>query len=146
MKTGITATQQYPPDCRVIEQTLPLFSCDEWYSGGAFGGDTAAIRFIAEYLPWDKNILVQPNAKFNKECLDLASEIIVLDKLALNNPADAYRQRNMRIVTEVDRLLAFPKSSKEELRSGTWMTIRMAVKQNVPVHIYPINGDKPYNL
>ncbi|MAH51185.1 hypothetical protein CMI37_35535 [Candidatus Pacearchaeota archaeon] len=44
-----------------------------------------------------------------------------------------YLERNKDIVNNTDLLIACPKSDKEELRSGTWATIRYARKQNKEV-------------
>lgn len=38
-------------------------------------------------------------------------------------------QRNLNIIHACEVLLAFPASDHEELRSGTWMTIRSAAKE-----------------
>lgn len=46
-----------------------------------------------------------------------------------------YLERNHDIVDVVDLLLAFPKGMMEELRSGTWATIRYAMKMEVPIII-----------
>lgn len=53
-----------------------------------------------------------------------------------------YLERNKDIVNETDLLIACPKSDKEELRSGTWSTIRYAKKMNKKVIIIYPNGDK----
>lgn len=48
------------------------------------------------------------------------------------------KERNCDLVNTSDVVIACPKSNAEELRSGTWMTIRYARKQNKPlVIIYP---------
>ena len=50
----------------------------------------------------------------------------------------SYRNRNQAIVNNGHVLLALPKSNFEQLRSGTWMTVRMARKVNLPMMIcYP---------
>ena len=46
-----------------------------------------------------------------------------------------YLQRNHNIVNECDMLVAFPSTSNEVLRSGTWSTIRYAKKAKKPVEI-----------
>lgn len=43
-------------------------------------------------------------------------------------------ERNVRIVRRADLILACPRGA-ETLRSGTWATIRLARKQEVPVRI-----------
>jgi len=49
-----------------------------------------------------------------------------------------YLERNKDIVNESDLLIACPKSFKEEMRSGTWATIRYAKKigKNIMI-VYP---------
>ena len=55
-----------------------------------------------------------------------------------------YLKRNQDIVKYSNVLIACPKSPQEELRSGTWSTVRFARKQNCPtVIIYP-DGTKFY--
>lgn len=47
-----------------------------------------------------------------------------------------YLERNLDIVRNSDILLACPiDKNKEELRSGTWSTIRQARKLKVPIHL-----------
>jgi hypothetical protein len=50
-------------------------------------------------------------------------------------PVLDYRDRNRMIVSSTDLLVAAPKMFKEEQRSGTWMTIRMARIAKKPVFI-----------
>lgn len=47
-------------------------------------------------------------------------------------PGYPFLERNHNIVDEVAVLLAAPRSRKEELRSGTWATVRYARKINRP--------------
>lgn len=44
-----------------------------------------------------------------------------------------YRTRNQAIVNGSQLLVACPKEMQEELRSGTWMTIRMARRKGIPI-------------
>ena len=46
-----------------------------------------------------------------------------------------YLQRNHAIVDSVDAMLGAPKGMSEELRSGTWATIRYSRKRGVPLRI-----------
>jgi hypothetical protein len=46
-----------------------------------------------------------------------------------------YLERNHDIVDETDVLIACPSSLREELRSGTWATVRYARKQSKPLWI-----------
>lgn len=50
-------------------------------------------------------------------------------------PSYTYLERNHNIVDSVNVLLAAPRSWKEELRSGTWSTVRYARKINRPYQV-----------
>jgi hypothetical protein len=50
-------------------------------------------------------------------------------------PAKTYLDRNHDIVDESDVMVATPKSTVEELRSGTWATIRYTRKSGKHLHI-----------
>jgi len=50
-------------------------------------------------------------------------------------PEKTYLKRNHDIVDQCDILIAAPKGFFEEQRSGTWATIRYALKVNKPVSI-----------
>jgi len=49
-------------------------------------------------------------------------------------------ERNRAIVDETDILLAAPLESEEQLRSGTWATVRYARKQHKTVLVIFPNG------
>ena len=55
-----------------------------------------------------------------------------------------YLDRNKDIVDEVDYMLATPGEFEEVLRSGTWSTIRYAIKQQVPVQIVFPDGTEEW--
>ena len=59
---------------------------------------------------------------------------------AVNEPAP-YPERNMDIVLSSMMVLAAPKSSEEVRRSGTWSTVRAAVKMGRPVILFLPDGD-----
>lgn len=69
------------------------------------------------------------------------------DKLRAFAVADLERQpkpyldRNKDVVDETEILVATPKTRVEELRSGTWATIRYAKKQGKPIIIIYPDGD-----
>jgi hypothetical protein len=57
------------------------------------------------------------------------------------DPQDDYNIRNRKIANYSDKLIATPKESTEQLRSGTWTTIRYARLANKIVYIIVPNGD-----
>ncbi len=48
--------------------------------------------------------------------------------------------RNLEIVGVVNVLIAAPGTDKEELRSGTWATVRYARKKGIPIVMLPRGG------
>lgn len=55
-------------------------------------------------------------------------------------PEDAPLQRNRFLVIRSGIMIACPFESKEILRSGTWSTIRYAIKTKTPIYIVYPNG------
>jgi hypothetical protein len=55
-------------------------------------------------------------------------------------PAKGYIERNHVIVNESDVLIATPDSIQENLRSGTWATVRYCRKQGKPVWLILPDG------
>ena|SRR5580765_2940059 len=55
--------------------------------------------------------------------------------------SESYRARNARLVALCDSLVAFPawpERDSRSLRSGTWMTVRLARAAGKPVTVYPL--------
>lgn len=62
------------------------------------------------------------------------------------SPPQPYRERNQAIVDAADRLVACPAGMTEELRSGTWMTIRMARKRGIVITIVWPDGSTTWEI
>jgi len=90
----------------------------EIHHGGCDGIDMQVAWTICNHFPSIKLECHKPKQKISKFFL----------------------QRNKDIVNSCDILWAFPRNNNEEVRSGTWSTIRYARKKEIPtVIIYP-NG------
>ncbi len=97
--------------------------------GDCIGSDTDFHKLCVEYKNVNKNIIIQifpPNKSilraFNK------GDILMQEK--------SYLERNLDIINNSDILITCPiDKNKEELRSGTWSTIRQAKKRNMQVYI-----------
>lgn len=61
------------------------------------------------------------------------------------HPEMAYHKRNARIVQATDMLLATPSHPVEQVRSGTWATIRVARRERHPIAIIFPDGTSTYD-
>lgn len=119
MIIGFTGTQQglTPLQLDTIYQLLNKHRPVEFHHGDCIGADHQA-HLIAKEL--GIKIVVHPpdNPKARAYC-----------KTAHIMPEKPYLERNHNIVDCSDLIIAAPKSQREQLRSGTWATVRYARKQ-----------------
>lgn len=115
MKVGFTGTREGMSVAQMTQMNYLLAvlkhadqavgRTPEFHHGGAEGADTQAAR---------------------------AAQSGGYQTLVYEAGADPLR-RNRDIVNEVDVLIAAPRTDKEELRSGTWATVRYARAAGKPV-------------
>jgi len=91
------------------------------------GADEEAADIVCELVPKPKIVGHPPT---NRKKMSRWCEYVCNDMI----PAEPYLLRNHRIVDAVARMVACPKG-EEELRSGTWATVRYARKCGKPVTI-----------
>jgi hypothetical protein len=87
--------------------------------------------------------LVIPDAPYNEEFVvrmkyEVGTEIIRVP--AEGTTSQKYMARNDVLASEADRLMAFPQGPHEQMRSGTWATIRRFKNRGKLVNIYPLKG------
>jgi len=132
MKIGFTGTQigmtpnQFGELARLIAIGVTDNPC-EFHHGDCIGADAEA-HSIAD--AFGCRIVIHPPTNTSKEAfckVDSEWDTVL--------PPKPYLDRNHDIVDACDVLLAAPKSIEEELRSGTWATVRYARKKNIPVII-----------
>jgi hypothetical protein len=85
------------------------------------------------------------DAEFHDMCFELGIRIVIHPPInpskrafkrgAMEKPSKPYLERNDDIIDDTDMVLATPKGRTEELRSGTWATIRHAKKKGKNVVI-----------
>lgn len=92
----------------------------EIHHGDCLGADADFHDLCFKFMP-ETNIIIHPPID-NKLRAYCHSEQI--------KPEKDYLSRNRDIVDESEVVIACPLSNQEELRSGTWATIRYARKQN----------------
>lgn len=132
MKVGFTGTQKGITQVQEVFLSKVLVELNkrggiEFHHGDCIGADSQA-SMIANNIGY--RIILHPP--------------IISDKRAWCDyyearPVKDYIERNHNIVDETEILVATPKG-EEELRSGTWATIRYAKKQNKKIVIIYPNG------
>lgn len=124
LRAGFTGTQngmtvkQYGTFAKLINRLKPT----EFHHGDCIGSDETATFMVWRFRCTENTIIVgHPPDKNNKRAFSFA------DVWMEPKP---YLERNTDIVSDTDYLIATPGGFEEELRSGTWSTIRRARKQN----------------
>ena len=101
---------------QLIKEHLP----SAFMHGDCIGADAQAHEIVHNLLP-STTIEAWPptNSALRANC-----------PASITHSPLPYRVRNKRIVDNSDLLIACPNTSQEKLRSGTWMTIRLAITKN----------------
>ena len=119
MKVGFTGTSNGMTNLQqeALERILIELKPSEFHHGDCEGSDEQAHKIA---LSLDIPIIIHPPENPYKRafCKDYVS-------MRIEKP---YLERNQNIVKETEILVATPKNAIEELRSGTWATIRFAKK------------------
>ena len=92
-------------------------------TGGCIGADYLIAQMICELFPANKHIIVLPSNR-NKVPADIYEYSNDIIEMPINS---TYRDRNMAMVNNSDRLIAFWTGKK--MGSGTFMTMNIANKQ-----------------
>lgn len=130
MKLGFTGTQDGMSNQQIIavRHLLSALRPEEIHAGDCIGADTEFYRLSKELFPDIITIGHVPSNNSKRSMLNYTQE----------RNAKPYLDRNRDIVNESDQMIATPKGFEEELRSGTWMTIRYAKSTNTPlIIVYP---------
>jgi hypothetical protein len=132
MKLGFTGTRngmtklQKDTVSRLIISAGPT----EAHMGDCIGADTDFYYLIEKIVPSCKKIGHVPDK-------DKTRSKLKYDEEKMPKP---YLTRDHDIVDESDMIIATPKAFYEELRSGTWATVRYAKKTNKRVILVFPNG------
>lgn len=106
-----------------------------FHSGGAAGIDTIAATTAAAWYPDAHHSLWLPGGfRHNGEALMME---VPFDSIV--TVPGGPMPRNDALVANCDVLLAFPRSEREERRSGTWATIRRARAQGKLILLSPLS-------
>jgi hypothetical protein len=111
-----------------LEEFIGLTDKSEFHHGDCVGADEQVAR-IAHSLGF--SIVLHPPTNPKARAFTQAP---------FSRKPKPYLERNHDIVDECNILLACPKGFEEELRSGTWATVRYARKKFRPVRLVWPNG------
>jgi hypothetical protein len=132
MKIGFTGTQRGMTEAQqwaVARELDALPPGHEFHHGDCIGADAEA-HFLAKNRGY--RVVIHPPTDEKKRAF-CAGYVAIL------RPAP-YLERNQAIVAAVDRLIAAPAEDREILRSGTWATIRHALRKGIPVVAFAPDG------
>ena len=136
-----------PREENIVKLAIASYSdVTELTTGAAQGVDTVAYYAGLESHKTARHRVVVPAAPHNIEVATHAAKRGIIDHAPAGlTLSDAYMARNERMVLYADCLIAFPETITEQLRSGTWATIRRARRAGLNVEMYPLDGrnDKP---
>jgi hypothetical protein len=136
MKVGFTGTQVGMTEKQriMIVKLLFRYRPSEIHVGDCVGADEDFHKVVNYLFPDTKSVGHIPESKSKRAFCKYTEERSPLP----------YLTRNKNIVKEADILLATPKSEEEELRSGTWATIRYGKKAKKKVIIVAPDGKVIY--
>ena len=101
----------------------------EFHHGDCIGADEQ-FHAVAKRIGF--KIIIHPPENNSKRAFCFGADTVLEEK--------AYLIRNHAIVDETNVLIAVPKSAAEELRSGTWATVRYARKAKHRIYILMPEG------
>lgn len=142
-RLGVTGMHK-PPDFAVAVERVNIafdslhgtYDFSEVTTGAAPGVDT--IAFCAAYLRWPHalhRVLVPTGLMHNEALVSLVRD---WPNVEVKEIAGGYLKRDDAIVENTDLLAAFPRTTREERRSGTWTTIRRGSTAGVDLRTWPL--------
>ena len=122
MKVGFTGTREGMTMNQLEQLVLSLQSANvsEFHHGDCLGADAEAHDIVRDFYP-DCKIVVHPPVKNYMRAWKKGDVLL--------EPLD-YIARDRKIVESTDFLIGAPLVNEEQIRSGTWTTIRHARRLN----------------
>jgi predicted Rossmann fold nucleotide-binding protein DprA/Smf involved in DNA uptake len=132
----ITDVEAFAVRC-ACERVAPA---DVYISGAAFGVDTAAALAAIDLYPDAEHRVYVPAAWHNSEAVEQLRErsALIVEVGSTGSAAASYMARNDFMVADCTALIGFPYTLAEELRSGTWATIRRARRARRAIRLFPL--------
>lgn len=110
--------------------TVHVPHVERYVTGGCIGGDAFIGRYLYACRPEAEHVVVVPadRSRVDSWWLDARGPAVTLIEMPAGT---SYADRNAQLVAEGNAVYgfpAYPEFDRRSLRSGTWMTIRMARK------------------
>ena len=143
MRIGFTGTQKGMTlnQVRVVTNIVEQSNIDYAHHGDCIGADEQFHLILfncKKYSNPDLKVVIHPPEKSVKRAFCAGAYQV--------RPKKEYLARNLDIIKETEMLIATPKEFQNVLRSGTWSTIRKAIKaKKHVVIIFPDGSIKRYN-
>lgn len=102
----------------ILTHRCEIGAINEFHHGGCLGADAEAHVLVRNMTPYTIYVHFPENRKYEAR---LPGPFVSMGR-------KPYLVRNEDIVKVCDLLIAAPLTDKEQIRSGTWATIRMARK------------------
>ena len=120
---GFTGSREVMTDRQkeTFRQILPKCGPTEFHHGDCLGADAEAHAIVKSCCATARLIIHPPSSDSLRAFCQGDAHL----------PPKPYLARNQDIVDECEVLVAAPKTTEEQLRSGTWATIRYARKRGV---------------
>lgn len=119
---------------------------DTWVTGGCIDGDAVIGRTMARLRPNDLHIVALPSNRSRVDYWWQDSEFADIELEIHEMPeGSSYKDRNQHIVDISNGMLGFPLYTEDDsrsLRSGTWQTIRLARKNNLPLQVFVLRSTR----
>lgn len=125
---GMTQEQQYTLEKYLKISVNSIAEC-EYHHGDCVGADEQFHKILEKFGV--NSIIIHPPINKSKRAFCKSNMI---------REQKEYLVRNKDIVNESEILIATPKENDEQLRSGTWSTVRYAKKNKKRVFIIYPNG------
>lgn len=128
-REGMTMAQE-----RRLAKLLRKLKPTQFHHGCCIGADEQAVDTVLDVMGKEGIIVGHPSdlQKYTSDAATVSSHIVKRPLKAL--------VRNRIIVSCIEVLIAAPKEDNEQLRSGTWSTVRYAREVGIPVHIILPDG------
>jgi hypothetical protein len=133
MKVGFTGTQvgMTFQQCMAFMRLMRELGPTEFHHGDCIGADALAAKMVLSNFP-DCKVICHPPIYTNKQANVGGHEVL---------PRKSYLDRNRDIVDASEVMVATPKEKEEQVRSGTWYTVRYARRRKKAIRMVFPTGE-----